>query len=67
MTESRIQSDGEVAGITAIYTKSSNQDVALIKVGEGIHADTFTIANEPLTIGDQAIALQPGQQEQNSI
>ncbi len=43
-------SDGEVAGITAIYTKSSNDDVALIKVGEGIHADTFTLANEPEAI-----------------
>lgn len=49
------QSDGEVAGIAAIYTKSTNDDVALIKVGEGIRADTFTLANEPLTIGDQAV------------
>ncbi|WP_158521263.1 trypsin-like serine protease [Corynebacterium pseudotuberculosis] len=48
------QSDGEVAGISAIYTKSSADDVALIKVGEGINADTFTLANEPLKIGDEA-------------
>lgn len=48
------QSDGEVAGIAAIYTKSSADDVALIKVGEGINADTFTLANEPLKIGDEA-------------
>ena len=31
------QSDGEVAGIAAIYTKSSTEDVALIKVGDGIN------------------------------
>lgn len=49
------QSDSEVAGIAAIYTKSSNDDVALIKVGEGIHADAFTFTKEPLTIGDQAV------------
>lgn len=45
------QSDGEVAGIAAIYTKSSNDDVALIKVGEGITAKTFALASEPLNIG----------------
>ncbi|OAG69593.1 hypothetical protein AFK49_000600 [Corynebacterium ulcerans] len=48
------QSDGEVAGIAAIYTKSSADDIALIKVGEGINADTFALANEPLKIGDEA-------------
>lgn len=49
------QSDGEVAGIAAIYTKSSTEDVALIKVGDGINADSFTLATEPLKIGDQAV------------
>ncbi|MCS4530918.1 hypothetical protein NXS13_00145 [Corynebacterium sp. ES2730-CONJ] len=46
---------GEVAGIAAIHTNSPNDDVAFIKVGTGIHADTFILANEPLTIGDQAV------------
>ena len=49
------QSDGEVAGIAAIYTKSSTEDVALIKVGDGINADSFTLAAEPLKIGNQAV------------
>lgn len=35
------QSDGDTAGIAAIYTKSSTDDVVLIKVGEGINADPF--------------------------
>lgn len=49
------QSDGEVAGIAAIYTKSSTEDVALIKVGDGINADPFTLSTESLKIGDQAV------------
>ena len=55
------QSDGEVAGIAAIYTKSSTEDVALIKVGDGINADSFTLATEPLKIGDQAVLTGYGQ------
>lgn len=55
------QSDGEVAGIAAIYTKSSTEDVALIKVGDGINADSFTVATEPLKIGDQAVLTGYGQ------
>ena len=55
------QSDGEVAGFAAIYTKSSTEDVALIKVGDGINADSFTVATEPLKIGDQAVLTGYGQ------
>lgn len=55
------QSDGEVAGIAAIYTKSPTDDVALIKTGEGISADPFTLANESLIIGDQAVLTGYGQ------
>lgn len=55
------QSDGEVAGIAAMYTKSSTEDIALIKVGDGINADSFTLATEALKIGDQAILTGYGQ------
>lgn len=55
------QSDGEVAGIAAMYTKSSTEDIALIKVGGGINADSFTLATEALKIGDQAILTGYGQ------
>ena len=55
------QSDGEVAGIAAIYTKSSTEDVALIKVGDGINADSFILATEPLKIGGQAVLTGYGQ------
>lgn len=48
------QSDGETAGIAAVYVKSSIEDVALIKVGDGINADTFTLAKHPLEVGQQA-------------
>ncbi|AKE41626.1 putative secreted trypsin-like serine protease [Corynebacterium kutscheri] len=55
------QSDGEIAGIAAIYTKSLADDVALIKVGEGINADVFALTNESLKIGDEAVLTGYGQ------
>lgn len=55
------QSDGEVAGIAAIYTKSSTDDVALIKVGPGIDADPFDLANTQLAIGEKATLTGYGQ------
>lgn len=55
------QSDGEIAGIAAIYTKSSTDDIALIKVGDGISADAFQPADQPLEIGDQALLTGYGQ------
>lgn len=55
------QSDGDTAGIAAIYTKSSTDDVALIKTGAGINADPFVLANRPLKIGDQALLTGYGQ------
>lgn len=48
-------------GIAAIYIKSSADDVALVKVGEGISAEPFTLANESLKIGDQAELTGHGQ------
>ncbi|WP_425292221.1 trypsin-like serine protease [Corynebacterium rouxii] len=41
--------------------KSSADDVALVKVGEGISAEPFTLANESLKIGDQAELTGHGQ------
>ncbi|MGP5246620.1 trypsin-like serine protease, partial [Corynebacterium flavescens] len=55
------QSDGDTAGIAAIYTKSSTDDVAHIKVGDGINADPFVLANRPMEIGDQALLTGYGQ------
>lgn len=55
------QSDGEVAGIAAIYTKSSTDDVALVKVGAGISANSFVLAESPLDIGDRAVLTGYGQ------
>lgn len=55
------QTDGEVAGIAAIYIKSSTEDVALIKVGGGIDADAFALATVPLQVGDQAVLTGYGQ------
>lgn len=35
------QSDGQAAGIAAIYLRSDHDDVALIKTGDGISAEVF--------------------------
>lgn len=45
------QSDGDFAGIEAIYTKSSNYDIALIKVGSGIKSETFDLSSSTAPIG----------------
>lgn len=45
------QADGEYAGIENIYTKSSDSDIALIKVGSGISAGQFSLSNTRPTVG----------------
>ena len=37
------QADGDFAGIEAIYQKSTDDDIALIKVGSGINSGTFDL------------------------
>lgn len=48
------QSDGEIAGIASIHTLSDHDDVALIKVGDGISATPFRLPTKSLSEGDQA-------------
>ncbi|AGN19086.1 hypothetical protein J433_12402 [Corynebacterium glutamicum MT] len=45
------QSDGEVAGVENTYTISEHHDLALIKVGRGISAQTFDLPEEKIAIG----------------
>ncbi|GAB3948454.1 trypsin-like serine protease [Corynebacterium tapiri] len=55
------QPDGEHAGIAAIYTMSDSDDVALIKTGDGINADSFSLADHPLQVGEHALLTGYGQ------
>lgn len=42
----------EVAGVQTVYTKSYEYDVALIKVGSGITADSFSLPGTAPQVGD---------------
>ncbi|WP_303175438.1 serine protease [Corynebacterium sp.] len=42
----------DVAGVEAVYTKSSEYDFVLLKVSDGIIAEDFTLADEPPAQGD---------------
>ena len=45
------QSDGQFAGIEAIYKLNNRTDIALIKVGSGIQAEQFTLPTRRVTVG----------------
>lgn len=45
------QADGDFAGIEAIYQKSTDYDIALIKVGSGINSGTFDLSDTKANIG----------------
>ena len=45
------QSDGQYAGIEHVYTKSSDYDIALIKVGSGIDAEQFSLTRSRPAVG----------------
>jgi len=50
------QADGDFAGIEAIYQKSTDYDIALIKVGSGINSGTFDLSDTKANIG-QVLSL----------
>lgn len=51
------QSDGHTAGIANTYTLSSQDDIALIKTGDGITATPFDLPTRSLTTGENATLL----------
>ena len=50
------QADGDFAGIEAIYQKSTDYDIALIKVGSGINSGTFDLSDTKASVG-QVLSL----------
>ncbi|WKD58630.1 hypothetical protein [Corynebacterium caspium] len=61
------QSDGEVAGIAAAYIKSSTDDIALIKVGRGINADPFQLADQSLENNNLGLTSQEESKAANGL
>ncbi len=54
------QYDGQSAKVEDVYTKGETEDVALIKVSDGINADSFELPTKSLTFNDEASLIGYG-------